>query len=165
MHNTVLERPVPSFEPHAAHVPAPDTAHTPTFQFETITPARLAAERYREWLALPTDELRSRAHGELIAETLAAPERRRAFARERLLAWLELDGEDARILARVFDEATATLDADQRTARYEAERDAMLHGFSFRQFQQLADTLPWLSSTFGLALIGSAPDVRLPSAA
>jgi hypothetical protein len=160
MLNTVLERPVPSF-PQTA----PDATHIPTTQIDSITSARLAAERYREWLALPTDELRDRAAAELVVEALATPERRRELARERLLAWLELDGEDARILARTYDEATASLEPEQRNARYEAERDAILHGLSFRQFQQLADTLPWLRSTFGLALIGTDPAVRMPDAA
>ncbi len=123
---------------------------------EVISHARVAAERYQEWLALPTDELRAMVADELAAEAaLDAPERRGAALR-RLTAWLTMDPEDTRILARVHDEAAAALPADAARARYEAERDAILHGLGFGDFTRLVEMVPWLRSSLGLALMGEA---------
>lgn len=116
----------------------------------------LAAERYAELLYLPTDDLRRRAVEELRAEATLPADERRAVARARLAAWLELDGEDTRILARIYDEAARSLPQAEMEAWLEAERDAVLHGLSFREFTRLADMVPWLRSRLGLLVMGAA---------
>ena len=123
---------------------------------EVIRHARVAAERYQDWLALPTDDLRSLVVDELAAEARLDPQERRQAALRRLTAWLELDAEDARILARVHDEAAAALPREAARARYEAERDAILHGLRFDEFTRLAEMVPWLRSSLGLSLMGEA---------
>lgn len=136
--------------------PAARPARGATAGIEVIPHARVARERYQEWLALPTDELRRVVATELADEAALDPQERRRAALRRLTAWLELDAEDARILARVHDEAAAALPAEAARARYEAERDAILHGLSFAEFTRLVEMVPWLRSSLGLTLMGAA---------
>lgn len=115
----------------------------------------LERERYEEFLALPTDELRARAVEEIRAELALSPDRRREAVHTRLSAWLDMDPEDARIIARIWDEAAATFPADDARRRFEAECDAMLHGFRFDAFTRFTEFMPWVQSRYGLALFGS----------
>lgn len=132
---------------------APQTERPP---IEVIRHARVASERYLEWLSLPPDALRQVVADELAAEAALDPQERRIAAMRRLTAWLELDAEDARILARVHDEAAAALPSEAARARYEAERNAILHGLRFDEFTRLVEMVPWLKSSLGLALMGEA---------
>ncbi len=120
------------------------------------TPDAAAARHYEAMLALRTDELRHRAARELAAEARLSDLDRRQAAHGRLTAWLALDAEDARILARAYDEAAATLDREAARARFEAERDAILHGLRFDEFTRLVEFVPWLRSHLGVSLMGQA---------
>lgn len=161
MNTSVLERPIGDRR---------DTARTNTTTttltgtpiggggtgIEVIRPARLERERYEELLALPTAQLREHAAEEIRAELVLDTDRQREAIHTRLAAWLELDAEDARIVARTWDEAAAQLPADEARRRFEAECDAILHGFRFEDFTRFAEFMPWVRSHFGLALFSSA---------
>ncbi len=149
MITTVLGRPAPFGRDNARTPHATDTA------IQVIRPADLERRRYEEYLALPTADLRDRAAEEIRAELALTSDRQREAIHTRLSAWLELDPEDARIIARVWDEAAAQLPAEQALRRFEAECDAMLHGFAFEGFTRLAKFMPWVSSHYGLALFAS----------
>jgi hypothetical protein len=113
-------------------------------------------EAFSAMLALRPEDLRREALQELRREAGMSVDARRSAAHRRLTAWLELDPEDARILARAFDEASAVLDRESARARYEAERDAIFHGLRFDQFTRLVELVPWLRSRLGLVVLGSA---------
>lgn len=113
-------------------------------------------EAFSAMLALRSDDLRREALQELRREAGMSVDARRSAAHRRLTAWLELDPEDARILARAFDEASAVLDREAARARYEAERDAIFHGLRFDQFTRLVELVPWLRSRLGLVVLGAA---------
>jgi hypothetical protein len=114
------------------------------------------SDRYLDMLELNKADLRRRALAELRAECLMSSDARREAARRRLTAWLELDPEEARVLARAYDEASAALDRESARSRLEAERDAILHGLRFDQFTRLVDLVPWLRSRLGLVMLGRA---------
>lgn len=154
MLNAVLEPGVRTISQPLTDKGAPARSDTPPI--EVITPLRAARQHYEDLLALPTGQLRVRAQEELLRENALPEGARRAAAHQRLAAWLDLDPEDARILARVYDEASAALDPEIARGRYEAECDAILHGFRFNQFTRLADFVPWLKSSLGLELLGAA---------
>lgn len=147
MRDAVLER-----RPTATFHFGLDGAHDTTDR----SPERAATRHYEAMLALRTEELRDRAARELAAEARLPETERRRAAHRRLSAWLELDAEDARILARAYDEASAALDREAARARFEAERDAILHGLRFDQFTRLVEFVPWLRSHLGLTLMGQA---------
>ena len=144
-------------EPHDA----PHESSVPATGIEVIRHTRVAAERYQDWLALPTEGLRRLVEDELAGEARLDPRERREAALRRLTAWLELDAEDARILARVHDEAAAALPREAARARCEAERDAILHGLRFDEFTRLTEMVPWLRSSLGLALMGEAAGAKV----
>lgn len=135
---------------------APTTPAVPTTVIQVIRPAQIERERYEEFLALPTDELRERAAEEIRAELGLSEDRQREAIHTRLAAWLEMDPEDARILARVWDDAAFELPADDTRRRFEAECDAILHGFRFEDFTRLADLMPWVQSRYGLEVFGAS---------
>lgn len=133
-----------------------DTPSVPTTVIQVIRPAQIERERYEEFLALPTAELRAQAAEEIRAELGLSEERQREAIHTRLAAWLEMDPEDARILARVWDDAALELPADDTRRRFEAERDAILHGFRFEDFTRLAGLMPWVQSRYGLEVFGAS---------
>ena len=122
-------------------------------------PTRALRHRYHDYTALPGRDLIGRAREELLDEAALVDDRQREAVYRRLSAWLDLDPEDARIVARAFDDATAALSPDLARHRLEVERDAMLHGFAFADFRRLADFIPWLSTDEGIAVIGAAMDL------
>lgn len=122
---------------------------------QVIRPAEVERRRYEEYLALPTAMLRQRAAEEIRGELALPSDRQREAIHTRLSAWLEMDPEDARIIARVWDEAASELLSDEARRRFEAECDAMLHGFAFEDFTQLARIMPWVGSQFGLAVFAA----------
>lgn len=140
--------------------PAVPTAHEPTRATPTYTPihvfrhSEVERQRYEDLLALPTATLRERAAQEIRAELSPPRDIQREAIHARLTAWLDLAPEDARILARTWDEAAAGLPDDDARRRFEAERDSMLHGFRFQDFIRFAEFMPWLRSEFGLAMFG-----------
>jgi len=112
--------------------------------------------RYHDLLALAPATLAERARRELLAEGLLPHDQRREAVYRRLCAWLDLDSEDARIIANAYDRAGATLPETLARRRMEDERDAMVNGLTFDEFRRLADILPWLDSDDGLALMAAA---------
>lgn len=148
MTTTVFERSAVS----AGH--EPDRATTPYPPIQIFRRTEVERQRYEDLLALPTGELRERAAQEIRAELDLPLEAQREAVHARLAAWLELEPENARILARTWDEAAAGLSEDEARRRFEAERDSMLHGFRFQDFTRFAEFMPWLRSEFGLAMFG-----------
>lgn len=122
-------------------------------------------QHYRTLLALPPAALVVRARQELVGEVRLPEDQRREAAYRRLCAWLDLDPEEARILARAFDQAATELPADLDRRRIEAERDAILNGLGFADFQRLARLLPWLRAERGLAVMAEAAGEARPFAA
>jgi len=146
MSTPVLERPTATAVGDATH---PHPSH-PTIH--VLRHAQIERERYEDLLALPTDQLRRQAAADIRAELALPVERQREAIHTRLSAWLDMDPEDARILARVWDEGITYLPEDDARRRYEAECDAMLHGFSFRDFTRIAKFMPWVQSRLGMTL-------------
>jgi len=107
--------------------------------------------RYHDLLVLSPAALAERAREELLAEGLLPDDRRREAVYRRLCAWLDLDSEDARIIANAYERAGATLPETLVRRRMEHERDAMVNGLTFDEFRRLAEILPWLDSDDGLA--------------
>jgi hypothetical protein len=132
---------------------------------ERIAPHRIDRERYEQWLLLPTDELERVARREIERELSLSEDGLREAAYRRLTTWLDMDREDARILARVWDEAATVLPVDQARRRMEAEGDAALRGLTFREFTRLAGLVPWMNSHFGLATLGRVAREQMPQAA
>lgn len=127
-----------------------------THGIQVIHPSRIDRERYEELLALPTDALRARAAEEIRRELALDDDAQREAVHQRLAAWLDLDHEAARIIARVWDEAASQLPPEDARRRFEAERDALLHGFRFDEFTRFADLAPWVTSRLGLEVFGAA---------
>jgi hypothetical protein len=102
------------------------------------------ADRFYDLLALSTRDL-DRALERFVAgeQELAEPERYEAV-RDRLCAWLDLDDEDARILAAAFERASAAFPTEYRARRVEAERAVIMNALSFQDFVRLSSILPWL---------------------
>jgi len=95
-------------------------------------------------LALPPIALR-RAMRSLARRAGAAdPDARHEQTLMRLRALLQFDDEQARVLARAFDDAYLDLPDHWREQAREAEFGAMLNGLSPREFQRLTRILPWL---------------------
>ncbi len=151
MSKAVLDRGIRELDP--LHADQMTTGSGPT-----------ARDRYAEMLLLREADLRRQATQELRREASLSTDARREAAHRRLLAWLELDPEEARVLARAYDEAAAALDREAAQARYEAERDAILHGLRFEQFTRLVDLVPWLRSRLGLVMLGAAAREAAPHA-
>lgn len=130
-----------------------------------LLPHHQVHQHYRNLLALPPADLAVRARQELLAEMRLPDEQRREVVYRRLTAWLDLDKEDAHILARAYDGAAAELPEELQRRRLEAERDAILNGLSFTDFQRLARLLPWLNAEQGLAIMAEAVDAGQSTAA
>ncbi len=150
MTTTVLDLPAVPFE----HEPA-STTRTQN-PIHVLHRSEIERERYEGLLALPTRELRQYAAQEIRAELDLPLDAQREAIHARLAAWLEMDAEDARILARIWDEAAAVLPTEDAHRRFEAERDATLHGFRFQDFVRLAEFMPWMRSRLALTLFGRA---------
>ncbi len=142
--------------PPDAHRPrtGPRTAHST----EASTPVlgarvRELIDRYDLLLNRPDDEMRD-ALGQMIRAEFALPEQDRLeFTYSRLRAWLTLDGEDARIIARAFEEAMARCSTAQQQLRLAAERSAMMNGLRFSEFRALCGIVPWLRSEESLRVL------------
>ncbi len=102
------------------------------------------ADQYYDLLALPTAKLDARS-AELARAELALPEpERRQAVLDRLHAWLELDSEDARILAASWARAVRGLASNAQAMSEAVERAAVLDGCSFGEFLRLSDVVPWM---------------------
>ena len=112
-------------------------------------PFRTEADRYYELLGLDIATLERELLAE-IQEEHEQPERQRTVAvLSRLSAWLELDIEQARILADTWDRVLLSLSEGIRQQARDAERAAVLNGMSFADFERLAAILPWAREEAG----------------
>lgn len=80
-------------------------------------------------------------------------------AQIRLRAYLALEVEEARVIARAFDDAFLDLPADWRERSREIELEVILNALHAREFQQLTRILPWLRDrTAGTWLLAHLSD-------
>ena len=109
--------------------------------------------------SLPPVELR-RVMRALARREGAAPIDDRARAAQlRFRAWLALDIEEARVIARAFDDAFIDLPDGWRDRSREIELSVLLNALHLREFQQLARILPWLRDRDGAEwLLNHLPD-------
>lgn len=115
------------------------------WRVQTITlPFRTEADRYYDLLALNASDLERALVAEIEREHAQPEAERYRLALARLTAWLELDHEDARILAAAWERALEAQGESVRRGAVESERGAILNGMSFESFQRLSRILPWL---------------------
>lgn len=116
------------------------------------------AERFYSMLVLDSDTL-ERALVPFIQAEHELPEPARYEATlARLRAWLELDDEDARVIAGAYERAIAGFPTDYHGRRLEAERAVMMNALTFGEFRRLAGILPWLRSTEWMDALQAAPE-------
>ena len=121
-------------------------------------PFRTEADRYYDLLGLDPTTLERELLAE-IQEEHELPERQRTMAvLSRLSAWLELDVEQARILAETWDRVLRSLSEEIRAQALENERAALLNGMSFADFRRLATILPWARQE----VAGSPANIGVP---
>jgi hypothetical protein len=101
-------------------------------------------EGYAELLALPPARLEAALRERIVAEDGLAEGDRHEAALQRLNAWLSMDREDARIVARAYERATSTLPEEMGRRRREVERAVITNGMRFSDFRALAGLVPWL---------------------
>jgi len=130
-----------------------------------LLPHHQVHQHYRNLLSLSPADLVARARQDLLAEIRLPDEQRREVVYRRLSAWLDIDGEDARILARAYDRAATDLPEELQRCRLEAEQDAIFNGLSFTDFQRLARLVPWLHAEQGLAIMAEAVEAGWSTAA
>ena len=99
--------------------------------------------------ALPPIELRRAMRALARLEGSSGPDSQHERALTRLRALLRLDGEQARVIARAFDDAFLDLPEDWREHNREAELGAILNGMDGRGFSALASIIPSLRDRFG----------------
>lgn len=119
-------------------------------------------DRYHHLLTRPDGELCD-ALATMIRAEQALPEADRyAVTFARLRAWLAMDREDARIIARTFDEAMERFSEEQREQRVATERAVILNGLRFAEFRALCGIVPWLRSEESLQMLFPeiAPDAE-----
>ena len=104
---------------------------------------QLAAALY-EATALPPIELRRLMRGLARRESGASFESRRELAVRRLRALLRLNVEDARVVARSFDDAFIDLPAEWRERSREVEFAVIQNALHLSEFVSLTSVLPWL---------------------
>jgi hypothetical protein len=134
---------------------------------------RELVDRYHHLLTRPDTELRDGLARMIRAEQALPEADLHAAAHARLKTWLALDREDARIIARAFDEAMERCSKEQQERRFTAERAAIMNGLRFAEFRALCGIVPWLRSEESLQLLfpeiapddPDAPPDPLPTAA
>lgn len=102
------------------------------------------AEQLHELLALPEAALEHAMAARILRENDLDEDARHRATYERFRAWLELDPEDARVIARAFERADSRLDSAVRERRIETERAVILNGLSVRQVRSLTPLIDWL---------------------
>ncbi|TAJ21742.1 MAG: hypothetical protein EPO65_00810 [Dehalococcoidia bacterium] len=130
-----------------------------------LLPHHMLHQHYRNLLTLSPDDLDARLREEVAAEVRLPADQRREVAYRRLSAWLDMDGEDARILSRAYDRAATGLSEELSRRRLEAERDAILNGLTFHDFRRLARFVPWLNAEQGVVLMAEVVDASAAVAA
>ena len=102
------------------------------------------ADQLHELLALPEAALEHAMVERIRREDALDEEARHRATAERLHAWLVLDREEARIIARAFERASARLDEQVRARRIDTERAVILNGMRLREFRALVELIDWL---------------------
>lgn len=106
-------------------------------------------EAFYEALALPPIELRRAMRALARLEGSSTPDRLHERALQRLRALMQLDAEQARVIARAFDDAFLDLPDGWQERNREAELGAILNGLDGRSFGALAGIVPSLRDRFG----------------
>lgn len=102
------------------------------------------ADQLQDLLALPEAALEHAMAERIRREDGMDEDARHRATAERLHAWLELEPEEAHIIARAFDRAAARLDDQVQARRIETERAVILNGMGFQQFRALTRLIDWL---------------------
>ena len=111
--------------------------------FDAADHLELAAAFY-EAEGLAPVELRRVMRALARREGTASIDDRTRAAQLRLRAWLALDVEEARVVARAFDDAFLDLPEGWRERSREIEFSVILNALHAREFHRLARVLPWL---------------------
>jgi hypothetical protein len=122
--------------------PRRDGGYSPPPSNDTI--GATLADQLHDLLALPEAALEHAMAERIRREDEMDEDARHRSTAERLHAWLELDPEEARIIARVFERASARLDSQVQARRIETERAVILNGMRFGEFRALAPLIGWL---------------------
>ena len=126
--------------------------------FDAADHLELASAFYDAQSLAPID-LRRAMRALARREGAAVIDDRNAAALMRLRAWLALDVEEARVIARAFDDAFLDLPAGWRERSREIEFSVIINGLHAREFRQLARILPWLrEESSGGWLLDHLPD-------
>ncbi|MGE0227510.1 MAG: hypothetical protein AB7I38_03810 [Dehalococcoidia bacterium] len=104
------------------------------------------AERYYGYLSLSDAQMHTEFRGIIRAEHELPEPLRYECALARLQAWLALTPEDARILARAYEQALASFPEAWVADARDVERGVLLNAFSFDEFRELSSVLPWLQA-------------------
>jgi hypothetical protein len=104
------------------------------------------ADRYFSYLALPDDQIEREFRNIIRAEHELPEPARYEMTFDRLRAWLELSGEDARILVRAYARALATFPEQYAREAAESERAVIFNAMTFDEFRTLSGLLPSLQS-------------------
>lgn len=113
------------------------------------------ADHFYDLLSLPTEALDREISRLIEAEHQLPDPARYEATRARLRAWLALDPEAARIVARSWDRRVSTLPAEYHARRVESERAVLMNALTYDDFRRLAGLLPWLDED-ARALAGGA---------
>jgi hypothetical protein len=90
------------------------------------------------------EEARVQMSSSLLRELRLDSDDLRGAILDRYHAWLVLRYENATRVAAAYDLAHGGLTPEQQTALDEAERDVITSGLTFREFERLAEFVPWL---------------------
>ena len=126
--------------------------------FDAADHLELAAAFYDAQSLAPV-ELRRAMRALARRDGAASIDERTRAAQLRLRAWLALDVEEARVIARAFDDAFLDLPESWRERSREIEFSVIINGLHAREFRQLTRILPWLRDSEGTSwLLDHLPD-------
>lgn len=126
--------------------------------FDAADHLELAAAFYDAQSLAPI-ELRRAMRALARREGAAAIDERNSAALLRLRAWLALEIEEARVIARAFDDAFIDLPDGWRERSREIEFSVIINGLHAREFRRLSRILPWLRDSAGAGwLLDHLPD-------
>jgi hypothetical protein len=121
-----------------------ETLSPSTFNAPVIQPHAAEVRFYRGLLELTREEAETQLLQSLLRELRLDPEEQRRAILGRFRAWLDLSVEDGARIAAAYDGAHDELTPEQQIAIDEAERDVVLGGLSYREYERLSEFLPWL---------------------
>lgn len=117
--------------------PSARTAHT-----------RLAEQHafFTGLLQLPRRAIQHELAQCLRAEVELPPDEHRRAVLERFIVWLAMEPEEAAVLAREWDAATAFLSPSEQRVCAEVERAVVLNALRLEEACRLATFVPWLKA-------------------